>query len=135
MEIYPIYAGGKFIATNKKLDVYNSFNGELFAQTYLADAVVLEKAIQAAEKALPIMKNMPSYEKYAILMEIASEMKRNEKHLAEVLAMEACKPIKYALAEIARAIQTIIVAAEESKRLQGEYMSIDWTAAGKGKEG
>jgi glyceraldehyde-3-phosphate dehydrogenase (NADP+) len=54
---------------------------------------------------------------------------------AEVLAMEACKPIKYALAEIARAIQTIIIAAEESKRLQGEYLSIDWTAAGKGKEG
>jgi len=135
MEIYPIYAGGEFVTTIHKLNVINSFDGEIFAQTYMADAAVLEKAILAAEKALPIMRNMPSYEKYAILMEIASEMKGNEKHLAEVLAMEACKPIKYALAEIARAIQTIIIAAEESKRLQGEYLSIDWTAAGKGKEG
>ncbi len=135
MEIYQIYAGGEFVATDNKLNISNSFNGEVFAQTYLADAAVLEKAIQAAEKALPVMKCLPSYEKYSILMEIASEMKRNENHLAEVLAMEACKPMKYALAEIARTIQTIIVAAEESKRLQGEYLSIDWTAAGKSKEG
>ncbi|NVN94495.1 MAG: aldehyde dehydrogenase family protein [Bacteroidetes bacterium] len=135
MEIYPIYAGGEFVTTNHKLNVINSFDGEIFAQTYLADAFVLEKAILAAENALPIMKALPSCEKYTILMEIASEMKCNENHLAELLAMEACKPIKYALAEIGRAVQTIIVAAEESKRLQGEYMSIDWTAAGKGKEG
>ncbi|MFZ4401742.1 MAG: aldehyde dehydrogenase family protein [Bacteroidales bacterium] len=135
MEIYKIYAGGEFITTDNKLNVYNPYSGEVFAQTYLADAAVLEKAILAAEKAQSVMKNLPSYEKYAILMEIAAEMKRNEKHLAEVLAIEACKPMKYAIGEIARAVQTIIVAAEESKRLQGEYLSIDWTAAGKGKEG
>ncbi|MCX6232405.1 MAG: aldehyde dehydrogenase family protein [Bacteroidetes bacterium] len=135
MECYKIYAGGEFVETPKKLAVYNSFDGTVFAETYLADASILEKAIKAAEKALPVMKNMASYEKYSILMEIAAEMKRNEKHLAEVLAMEACKPMKYALGEIGRAIQTIIVAAEESKRLQGEYLSIDWTPAGKGKEG
>ncbi len=135
MEIYKIYAGGEFVSTAHALNVFNPYSGEIYAQTYLADEAVLEKAILAAEKALPLMKNLPSYEKYAILMEIAAEMKRNEKHLAEVLATEACKPIKYALGEIARAIQTIIVAAEEAKRLQGEYLSIDWTAAGKGKEG
>jgi glyceraldehyde-3-phosphate dehydrogenase (NADP+) len=42
--------------------------------------------------------------------------------------------LKYANGEIDRAIQTIIVAAEESKRIEGEYISIDWTLAGKGKE-
>jgi glyceraldehyde-3-phosphate dehydrogenase (NADP+) len=135
METYKIYAGGEFVETAKKLAVYNSFTGTVFAETYLADASILEKAIQAAQKALPLMKNMASYEKYAILMEIAAEMKHNETHLAEVLAMEACKPMKYALGEIGRAIQTIIVAAEEAKRLQGEYLSIDWTPAGKDKEG
>jgi glyceraldehyde-3-phosphate dehydrogenase (NADP+) len=135
MEIYKIYAGGEFIATENKLNICNPFNGEVFAQTYLADKAVLEKSIKAAEKALPIMKQLPSYKKYSILMEIAAVMKSNERHLAEVLAMEACKPMKYAIGEIARAIQTIIVAAEEAKRLPGEYLSMDWTVAGKGKEG
>jgi len=135
MKIYKIYAGGEFISTGHTLNVFNPFDGSIYAQTYLADAGILDKAIQSAEKALPILKNMPSYVKYTILMEIAAEMKSMETHLAEVLAMEACKPVRYALGEIARAIQTIIVAAEEAKRLQGEYLSIDWTPAGKGKEG
>lgn len=52
-----------------------------------------------------------------------------------MLAREAGKPLKYALGEIDRAAQTFIVAAEESKRLPGELLSIDWTAAGAGKEG
>lgn len=134
METYKIYAGGEFITTGQALNVFNPFNGSIYAQTFLADATILEKSIKAAENALPIMKTLPSFEKYSVLMEIAAEMKNNETHLAEVLAMEACKPIKYALGEIARAIQTLIVAAEEAKRLQGEYLSIDWTPAGKGKE-
>jgi glyceraldehyde-3-phosphate dehydrogenase (NADP+) len=39
------------------------------------------------------------------------------------------------LAEIDRAAQTFIVAAEESKRLPKEYISLDWTPSGEGKEG
>jgi glyceraldehyde-3-phosphate dehydrogenase (NADP+) len=134
MEHYKIYAGGEFIETNKFLDVLNPYTSSIFAKTYYADSNVLEKSILAAQKALPLMKSMASFEKYTILMEIADEMKKNKSHLAAILSMEACKPLKYANGEIDRAIQTIIVAAEESKRIEGEYISIDWTLAGKGKE-
>jgi len=43
--------------------------------------------------------------------------------------------LKFARAEIERGIQTFIVAAEESKRLPKEYISIDWTKPGENKEG
>ena len=135
MEIYQIYAGGKFVSSSKILMVFNPFTGNAFAQTYLADKSILEEAICKAEEVRPLMKALPSYQKYAILMEIASEMKKDEVRLAQVLAQEACKPYKYASGEIARAIQTFIVAAEESKRLPSEYISLDWTPAGAGKEG
>ena len=135
METYLIYAGGEFVSSNKILNVSNSFTGEVFAQTYLADESILEKAILKAEEAKPLMRNIPSYQRYAILMEIAAEFKKDEVRLANVLAQEACKPYKYAIGEIGRAIQTFIVAAEESKRLPAEYISLDWTPAGAGKEG
>lgn len=135
MEIYQIYAGGKFVSSSKILMVFNPFTGNAFAQTYLADESILEEAICKAEEVRPLMKAMPSFQRFAILMEIASEMKKDEVRLAQVLAQEACKPYKYALSEIARAIQTFIVAAEESKRLPAEYISLDWTPAGLGKEG
>jgi len=135
METYQIYAGGKFVSSSQVLMVSNPFTGKAFAQTFLADKTILEEAISKAEEAKPLMKAMPAYQRYAILMEIASEMKKDEVRLAQVLAQEACKPYKYALGEIGRAIQTFIVAAEESKRLPSEYISLDWTPAGAGKEG
>jgi len=135
MKIYKIYAGGEFVESEILLNVSNPYTSEVFAQTYLADKKILEKSISAAESAFPLMKKLASYEKYAILMQIAEDMKLERNYLASILAMEAAKPLKYALGEIDRAVQTLIVAAEEAKRIEGEYVSIDWTPAGKGKEG
>jgi glyceraldehyde-3-phosphate dehydrogenase (NADP+) len=52
-----------------------------------------------------------------------------------VLAQESGKPLIYAGAEIDRSSQTFLIAAEESKRLPKEYLSLDWTPGGKDKEG
>lgn len=134
MKIYKIYAGGEFVTSSSEFEVSNSFTEEVFAKSFFADKQILEKSIIAAQNALLSMKNLSSFEKYSILMEIAAKMQAKKSYLAEVLSNEACKPLKYAIGEIDRAIQTVIVAAEEAKRIEGEYISIDWTAAGKGKE-
>ncbi|PIP54807.1 MAG: aldehyde dehydrogenase [Bacteroidetes bacterium CG23_combo_of_CG06-09_8_20_14_all_32_9] len=132
---YPIYVGGEFITTEQKLAVINSYSGEEFAHTYLAGKKELEMAIVKALAVKKSMRELPAYIKYEILMEIADKLKGSCQRLALVLAMEACKPLKYALGEINRAVQTFIIAAEETKRLPCEIMSLDWTPAGKDKEG
>jgi len=134
METYAIYAGGDFVHTSEPLTIRNSYTNEVVATTFLASKNELEKAIRQAMVAREAMKQLPSFKRYEILMQIAHELKQERSRLAELLALEACKPIKYALGEIDRGIQTFIVAAEESKRLPSEYLSIDWTAAGLGKE-
>jgi len=135
MENYKIYAGGRFVETKNKLDVINPFTGKVFASTYSAGAGELETAIKKAESLKKELKHLPSYKRYEILLQIANELKKNREHLASVLCMESAKPVRSSLAEIDRAVQTFIVAAEESKRLPKEYMSLDWTAAGENKEG
>jgi len=135
MEHYKIYSGGAFIETANKLDVYNPFTQELIASTFLADAQHLEESINKANEVKQELKNMPSYLRYEILMQIAHDIKSEKQRLAVVLCSESAKPIKYALAEIERAAQTFIIAAEESKRLPKEYISLDWTLQGKDKEG
>jgi acyl-CoA reductase-like NAD-dependent aldehyde dehydrogenase len=132
---YKIYAGGAFVETATKLDVVNPFTKETFASTFLAGKEELEMAIQKAEAVRMELRKMPSYKRYEIIMQIADEIKKNRIHLAEILSQESAKPMKYALAEIDRAAQTFIVAAEETKRLPKEYLSLDWTPAGEGKEG
>jgi acyl-CoA reductase-like NAD-dependent aldehyde dehydrogenase len=135
MQAIKIYLGGEFVTTEKKLEIRNPFSGEVFAHTFQATEKELEKAIEKAEKVKEELKKLPSYKRCAILLEIASAIKNNRQRLAEVLAMESGKPIRYALGEIDRSMQTFTIAAEESKRLPKEYMSLDWTVAGENKEG
>ncbi|MEA3445310.1 MAG: aldehyde dehydrogenase family protein, partial [Bacteroidota bacterium] len=131
---YKIYVGGVFCKTDEVIKVSNPYTGKLVANTYLAGKAELEKSIEKAESVKKQMANLPSFLKYEILMEISSEIKKNKDRLALILSEESAKPLKYALGEIMRASQTFLVAAEESKRLPGETLSIDWTPAGEGKE-
>jgi len=135
MNSYKIYVAGKFIETSAILNVSNSFDGKVFAQTFLAGKKELEMAIQKAEEVKEILKQIPSFQRYNALMEIASKLRERIELHSEILALEACKPVKLARMEVERAINAFVVAAEEAKRLPGEYLSIDWTVAGTGKEG
>lgn len=134
MKTYPIYSAGKFIETSSILEVENPYTGEIFAQTFLADENILEESILAALSVKEQMKTMPSYRKYDILRYVSDELMKNQKYLAEILAQESGKPMRYATGEIVRSAQTLLIAAEEAKRLPKEYFSLDWTPAGKGKE-
>ncbi|MBL7882509.1 MAG: aldehyde dehydrogenase family protein [Bacteroidia bacterium] len=135
MKQYKLYVGGNFAETSTPLEVINPYTQKTFATTFLAGEKELEYAIEKAIALRSELISMSSYERYEILMQIANEIKANRSYLAEVLCEESAKPIKYALIEIERAAQTFIIAAEETKRLPKEYISLDWTDAGKGKEG
>ncbi len=132
---YKIYVGGEFIKTKIQLEVLSPFNNQIVATTYLAGKYELEIAINKGKATELAMKKMPIYQRYDILMQISSELQNDKQRLALLLAKESGKPLRYALGEIDRAAQTFLVAAEESKRIPNEYISIDWTPAGKGKEG
>ncbi len=132
---YPIYVGGEFVTTNNILKVKNSFTSENVATTYIAGSNELETAIVKAQLVKKTMKKLPTYIRYEILMEIAKKLTDESERLSLLLAKEACKPLKYSRGEIDRAIQTFIVAAEETKRLPSETMLLDWTPGGKDKEG
>ncbi|MGD0711949.1 MAG: aldehyde dehydrogenase family protein, partial [Bacteroidales bacterium] len=130
-----IYAAGEFISTPDKIGVYNPYDKSLVAETYLADKNVLETAILKALSVENEMANLPAFQRYNILMQVAEEMKSKKEVLSKILAAEAAKPLKYATAEIQRAIATVFAAAEESKRTPMEYMRLDWEPTGKGREG
>jgi len=132
---YKLFCGGEFLTSAAEHPVKNKYTGKTYAITYLADKRILDKAIKAAENAKPLCKELTSLQKYTALKFISDELEKNKKHLAEVLAIESAKPLVYALGEIERSIQTFLIAAEECKRLPKDYMSLDWTANGKNKEG
>lgn len=135
METYLIYCGGKFCTAAEILEVRNPYSGEIFSKTFLAGAGELEDAIIAAQNVKHVMRDLPAYEKSQILREISDSIIADRDRLALVLCRESGKPIRYALGEIDRAAQTFLVASEEAKRTPKEYISLDWTKPGEGKEG
>jgi glyceraldehyde-3-phosphate dehydrogenase (NADP+) len=134
-QIFEIYCAGKFITTSAKHKVTNPYDGSEVAATFLAGEAELDHAIKAAENETEEMRTIPSFLRFNILKQISEELFSLRQQFAELITLESGKPIRYAMAEVDRSIQTFTVAAEESKRLPAEYFSIDWTAAGAGKEG
>lgn len=135
MVLYPLYAAGQFISTGNELMVTDKFTGVPFAQTCLANEETLERCIQKARLALPVLAQLPAYERYEKLMKVAGVIRSEREQLALLLSRESAKPLRYALTEVDRAAQTFVVAAEEAKRLPGETISLDWTTAGRDKTG
>jgi acyl-CoA reductase-like NAD-dependent aldehyde dehydrogenase len=132
---YKLYLAGRFEESPSELEVINPWTGQVFATTYLAGRSEIEQAITAGLEAEESLKSLPSFKKFEILRYISNRLLQDKQRLATVLSMESGKPIRYALGEIERSAQTFLIAAEESKRLPREYVSIDWTIPGQGKEG
>lgn len=134
MQTFQIYAGGEFV-TGEAFTVHNPHTGEGVAHASKATEAIYEQAVRKAQEARAALKAMPSHKRYDVLQHIAARLKQERETLGTLLAREAAKPLKYALAEVDRSIQTFTVAAEEAKRLPKEYISLDWTQPGGGREG
>ncbi len=131
---YPIYVAGEFKTTKTRLDIINSYSNSNVFQTCLATQEEFEIAVNSACSVKETMRDLPIYQRFQILMEIAEKLSSECNKMAKIIALEASKPLKIALAEVNRSIQTFIISAEEAKRLPGEVMSIDWSEAGANKE-
>lgn len=135
METFKLYLGGTFTESKSVLNMTEKYSGKTFARTFLADEKLLNQAIDKAVKAREACRELSSAERYKTLKHLADQILSHKKYLSDLLSHESGKPIRYAQVEIERSAFTFLTAAEESKRLPGEWMSLDWTAAGKHRSG
>jgi glyceraldehyde-3-phosphate dehydrogenase (NADP+) len=69
------------------------------------------------------------------LRSIANYISSHKEEFARTMAQEAGKPLKAARTEVERAVFTFTVAAEETTRIPGEYLSLDWQQFTSGRWG
>ena len=131
----PIYLAGESVEAGTPLEVRNPADGEVVATTFQAGAEELERATVAAVDAFEETKRLPSYERHAALMHVAGCIERDADELSVLLSRESGKPIKDARGEVARGALTFRIAAEESTRINGEWLPLDWAPANKGRHG
>ena len=67
---------------------------------------------------------LSAYRRYEIILKAANLMRERTEEFAAALSAEAGKPLRDARGEIGRAYQTLILSAEEAKRLKGETIQL-----------
>src|SRR3989338_3186354 len=107
------------------LEVRNPYDNEIVSATFLATEKDVNDAIQAAVHAFEETKKLPGYKRAEILGNISDGIQKRSEEFARTIAREAGKPIIDARSEVERAIGTFQIAAEESKRMLGEYIPLD----------
>jgi len=122
---YPLYIGNTAVKTQDKKEITCPHDNKPVGTVYIANETHIRQAIKKAIKCFGISKNMPAYERSEILFSIAKDIQNNAESLAETLALECGKNITFARGEVQRAIQTFTLAAEEAKRIDGEFFGLD----------
>jgi acyl-CoA reductase-like NAD-dependent aldehyde dehydrogenase len=122
---------GEWIETGEWQDVDSPYSGETVARVARAGAEHARKALDAAERAMS--SPLPAHERAAILDRVAALLKERHDEVAQTISAEAGKPMKAARVEAERAVSTYTMAAVEARRLSGEVVPMDASAAGVGK--
>lgn len=132
---YPYYLANKPCAPNADLEVVDKYTGEVATRVALADAKSIDAAIAAALAAEGPMRKMAGYERQAVLEHCVMRFKERAEELAEMLCVEAGKPIKDSRGEVSRFIDTFKIASELAVNIPGEVIPLDRSARAKGYTG
>ncbi|WP_445374066.1 NAD-dependent succinate-semialdehyde dehydrogenase [Photorhabdus tasmaniensis] len=116
------YINGQWIDADNKVTfkVTNPANGEVIAHVSNMGAAETERAIAAAQQALPAWRAMTAKQRSQLLQRWFRLMMENQQALAELLSLEQGKPQAEAMGEIAYGASFIEWFAEEGKRTYGE---------------
>src|SRR5207245_997045 len=120
------FLDGKWIEEGDIVEIKAPYDGNVIASVFQGRREHAEAAIKAAVKAFGTTRRLPAFERQRVLRRVAQTMVERKDEFSRTLAQEAGKPIKAARTEVERAIFTFNVAAEESTRIHGEFLPLDW---------
>ncbi|MGG1576158.1 aldehyde dehydrogenase family protein, partial [Fictibacillus sp. NRS-1165] len=125
MNIKGLFINGKPVIKQRTYDLRSPYHGGTIATISMADQEDVNRAIDGAQAAFEVMKEMHAYQRSEILLRVVRIFEERKEELARVLVQEAGKPIRTARGEIDRTIATYQLAAEEAKRIYGETIPMD----------
>src|ERR1700752_4568298 len=120
------FMDGRWHDDGDLVEVRSPYDGSVAGRVVQGRREHAAAAIAAAVKAFGTTRRLPAFERQRVLRQIAASIAERKDEFARTLAQEAGKPIKSARIEVERSIFTFTVAAEESTRIYGEFLPLDW---------
>ena len=116
---------GQWVAKAETIDVINPFDGTVIDTVPAGNSADVEAAIETAVEGHEINRNLPVHQRITILKKACEIMENRYEELAKTIATEGSKTINEARKEVGRAINTMMISAEEARRICGETLPFD----------
>ncbi|PWR73010.1 aldehyde dehydrogenase family protein [Methanospirillum lacunae] len=132
MDDWACIVGGVERRSEDRYLVVNPFSGEVVGQVSRCSAEDIEEALQAATAGSTVTAELAAHQRATVLRRLVDLMTAHREEFITLLIAEGGKPRRNAEGETARAIETILISAEEAVRIGGEVIPLDRTVPGEG---
>ncbi len=129
MSTRPFYIAGEWRTGRGTLEVSSPYDGAVVAALGVPTDSDVEDAVTSAVETFRESRHLPTHVRAEALMHISRRIHERVDELAEVVAREGGKPVKWSRVEVTRAVSTFRWAAEEARRFGGEFMPLDTEAS------
>jgi succinate-semialdehyde dehydrogenase/glutarate-semialdehyde dehydrogenase len=119
-----LFVGGRWLDGAGAFPVKDKYAGRVIARAARADRGHVRAAVAAARRAFKETPLEP-YRRYEILARASELVKARSKELADTISAETGFTVADAAGEVGRAQQTLLISAEEAKRVTGEMVPIE----------
>ncbi|MEU1846988.1 aldehyde dehydrogenase family protein [Micromonospora sediminicola] len=133
MEPRAFYVAGRPAHGEQELTVTHPYDGQPVGRTSLATADQVEAAVAGAARVAAQAAALPAHARAAALDHVSRRLAERADEVATLITAENGKPVKWAKAEVGRAISTFRWAAEEARRFSGELQRLDTDPAATGR--
>jgi acyl-CoA reductase-like NAD-dependent aldehyde dehydrogenase len=128
-----LFIDGKSVEAESYVTLYSPYSKEPIAEIAAATVKEVDLAIEAAVRAKEVMRKLAAHQRAGILEKLSVLLNERREEAARLIALEAAKPIRTALAEVDRTVHTYKFAAEEAKRIHGETIPLDAAPGGENR--
>jgi len=123
-----LFINGEFVdaASGETLATLNPHDNSLIAEVAMAGAADVEKAVQAAEAALPKWQRMAAMDRGRILLKLADLVEENAEELARLESLDTGHPIRDSrILDVPRTAVTYRYFGGMADKFQGEQIPVE----------
>jgi acyl-CoA reductase-like NAD-dependent aldehyde dehydrogenase len=117
------------------VEIRSPYDDVVIGTVHESSEADVQAALARAEAAKSVMAALSAHRRGAILDKTSTLLAAQVDEIAQLMAAESGKPMRYARGEVRRAVETFQFAADEARRLHGETVPLDAAQTGAGKIG
>jgi len=129
----PLWIAGQPEHGSGRLDVRCPYDGRLAGATTYATEEQVERAVAAAHGLRHRAAALPAHVRAEALAAVSARLAERAEAIARLITAENGKPVRWARAEVARAVAVFRLAAEAARSWSGEVMRLDTDPGGEGR--